>query len=625
MLVCTSDNSAILPASAISLTASNGSGTLIFTPVSGQSGTLNITLTISDGIKTIYSVIPVTVNPDYAFDANLVLNANGESKTWWIGRTSEETSCLTAQGTYFQINSGSPCVYEMAPYQELDLGKFTALIDQGWAGFSSNCSVTQSGTTIPSCYFVALNSAREVIDTIAKSGVETGIIPSNTRYIQATMRGFSGDKFTGFSFIMTAAGFPEATPIADQTIRSGENTGALSFVFGYKGSAPTLTMTSSNTAVVPGANIVLGGVNYSRTVTVSAPTGVSGSSTITIKTGTTTLLSFVVTVTGLPGSPTIGTATAGDAQATVSFTAPASNGGATITSYTVTSNPGSITATGTASPLIITGLTNGTSYTFTVTATNSVGTGPASTASNAVISKGIQTITFDEFSDDVIYGAVDFAPSASITSGLDLSFASDNEAVATITAGGLVHVAGAGSANIEASQAGSSAYTAATPVSKTLTVKKAPLVITARDTSIMEGDTDPVFQFTFSGFVNEEDSSVLTDLQATRNPGLGDGTYTITPSASSENYEITFVNGVLTIIGTTAAKVLNSGNVQLQYAMGRLSVRGLRGNLNVFSINGSVIANIRIDHDGIYTLNLRSGRYVFCLGSRTWTVEVQPR
>ena len=85
-----------------------------------------------------------------------------------------------------------------------------------------------------------------------------------------------------------------------------------------------------------------------------------------------------------PGAPTIGTATAGNAQATVSFTSPASNGGSSITIYTVISNPGGKTTTGSASPITITGLTNGTAYTFTVTATNSAGTSPPSSASNSV-------------------------------------------------------------------------------------------------------------------------------------------------------------------------------------------------------------------------------------------------
>ena len=88
----------------------------------------------------------------------------------------------------------------------------------------------------------------------------------------------------------------------------------------------------------------------------------------------------------VPGAPTSVTATAGNTSASVAFTAPADTGYPAngITGYTVTSSPGSFTATGAASPLTVTGLTNGTSYTFTVTATNASGTGPASAASSAV-------------------------------------------------------------------------------------------------------------------------------------------------------------------------------------------------------------------------------------------------
>jgi RHS repeat-associated protein len=86
-----------------------------------------------------------------------------------------------------------------------------------------------------------------------------------------------------------------------------------------------------------------------------------------------------------PGAPTGVSATAANGSATVTWTAPATVGGSPVTGYTVTSSPGSFTATTTgATAATVTGLTNGTGYTFTVTATNAVGTGSASSASGSV-------------------------------------------------------------------------------------------------------------------------------------------------------------------------------------------------------------------------------------------------
>jgi chitinase len=87
-----------------------------------------------------------------------------------------------------------------------------------------------------------------------------------------------------------------------------------------------------------------------------------------------------------PTAPTTVTAAAGNAQAAVTWGAPADTGTAKVTSYTVTSAPGGKTAMVTAPTMsaTITGLTNGTAYTFTVTAANSVGSSPASAASNSV-------------------------------------------------------------------------------------------------------------------------------------------------------------------------------------------------------------------------------------------------
>jgi hypothetical protein len=91
-----------------------------------------------------------------------------------------------------------------------------------------------------------------------------------------------------------------------------------------------------------------------------------------------------------PDAPTIGTATAGDASASVAFTAPANVGGSAITSYAVQSTPDGIGATGASSPITVTGLTNGTPYTFRATALNSYGPSPASAASNSVTPAIIQ-------------------------------------------------------------------------------------------------------------------------------------------------------------------------------------------------------------------------------------------
>lgn len=88
-------------------------------------------------------------------------------------------------------------------------------------------------------------------------------------------------------------------------------------------------------------------------------------------------------VVDIPGIPTIGTATAGPESATVAFTENVRGGAATT--WTALSNPGSITGTGSSSPVTVTGLTAGTTYTFTVRGSNATGNGEYSAASNSVI------------------------------------------------------------------------------------------------------------------------------------------------------------------------------------------------------------------------------------------------
>ncbi|CAN7728684.1 S-layer homology domain-containing protein [Paenibacillus sp. LjRoot56] len=93
----------------------------------------------------------------------------------------------------------------------------------------------------------------------------------------------------------------------------------------------------------------------------------------------------------IPGEPSNVTAVAGNGQAVVTFTAPSDNGGSTITEYEVTASPGNIVIIGGASPVTFIGLTNETSYTFTVKAINGAGKSGASAESNAVIPRASTT------------------------------------------------------------------------------------------------------------------------------------------------------------------------------------------------------------------------------------------
>ena len=106
-----------------------------------------------------------------------------------------------------------------------------------------------------------------------------------------------------------------------------------------------------------------------------------------VGTGPASVPSAPVTPSTLPGPAQSVAGTPGNASAAVTWSAPAWNGGATVTGYTATASPGGATCVWTSGPLTctITGLANGTAYTFSVTATNVAGAGPASGPSPSVV------------------------------------------------------------------------------------------------------------------------------------------------------------------------------------------------------------------------------------------------
>lgn len=245
-----------------------------------------------------------------------------------------------------------------------------------------------------------------------------------------------------------------------------------------------------------------------------------------------------------PGAPTIGTATAGNAQASVTFTSPANTGGAAISHYTATSNPGGITGICSASPCTVTGLTNGTSYTFTVTATNSAGTGPASAASNSVTPTASQSITF------VNPGSQSFGSSPTLTatasSGLAVTFTSATTGVCTITSAGMLTTVTTGSCTINVNQAGNSQYQAAPQVSQTFAIAAAipgaPSVGSATT-----GDGSITLTFTAP---SSDGGAAITSYTATCTAA---GNTTFSASGSASPIAVTGMNGGVTRSCTVTA------------------------------------------------------------------------
>jgi hypothetical protein len=164
-----------------------------------------------------------------------------------------------------------------------------------------------------------------------------------------------------------------------------------------------------------------------------------------------------------------------------------------------------------------------------------------------------QLITFPAIAAKT-YGDADFDLNATTdATGLSVSYSSSNASVVTIS-GGKVHIVGAGTAVITAAQAGDPAYAPATPVEHTFTVNKAALTITADNQTKNNGTANPVLTATYTGFVNNETAAVLLTpvvLSTTANTASAPGIYPISVSgATSNNYEISFVNGTMTVRGT---------------------------------------------------------------------------
>jgi gliding motility-associated-like protein len=403
-------------------------------------------------------------------------------------------------------------------------------------------TLTANATGTPTLTYT-WSSSNTSVATVDNSGVVTPVGPGTTN-ITYTVTDGSATACSSTSPVntVTVGSVPIAGPITGGTSLcmggtlslNSNATGTPVLSYTWNSSDVTVATVNNSGLVTP---VSPGSTNISYIVTEGSSASCSATSPL-----------YSVTVNGLP---TAGAITGSNTVAmgnSLSLTPNAT--GIPVLSYSWASSDPSIATindSGVLTP-VAPGLTD---ITYTVT------DGSASPCSKispvfpvtVIVGTADQTITFGPF-PAVSYGASDFSPGASASSGLVVSYTSDNLNVATII-NGKVHITGSGSSVITASQGGDGNYNPAPPASQTLTVNKAILTFTADNQTRSYLSQNPALTWSVSGYVYSETQSVLDNLpaiQTTADQNSQVGTYPITISGGGDNnYNFVFVAGTLSV------------------------------------------------------------------------------
>jgi mono/diheme cytochrome c family protein len=294
-----------------------GGTTITYTPNAGFTGTDTFTYrAFKSGVQTDARIVTVIVNPAAPIitSALNVSGAVGQAFTYQIAATNAPTSYAAPM---------LPAGLTVNTTSGLISGTPSAVGSAGYTISASNAGGTGSAAL-----------------TITVSGTpQTISFPAQS----PAARTFAAAPMNTFPINPTATGGASGNPVT------------------YSSTTPSVCTVSGTTVTMVGAGVCTIAANQAGNATFAAAAQVTQSVSITAT---------------APGAPTIGSAVAGNTQATINFTAPANNGGLPITLYTVTCN--GITNTGGAAPITVSGLNNGVAYTCFVQATNGAGTSPAS-------------------------------------------------------------------------------------------------------------------------------------------------------------------------------------------------------------------------------------------------------
>src|SRR5690606_33971229 len=234
--------------------------------------------------------------------------------------------------------------------------------------------------------------------------------------------------------------------------------------------------------------------------------------------------------------------------------------------------------------------TNGTAYYYRITATDIAGneSDPSDEATATPI--GPQTITFGPLAD-ATYGDAPITLEATASSGLEVTYASSDPAIASVS-DNILTIHAAGTVTITASQAGNAAFLPAADVEQPLTVVPLGVTVTADDQGKVFGEADPELTYTAAPALVGSDA--FTGGLA-RDAGEDPGDYAITQGtlAASSNYTVTFVGGTFTITPATITGItLDDGSFAYDGTAHALAIVGTLPDGVTVNYTGNDQANV---------------------------------
>ena len=350
-----------------------------------------ITITGTTGTFTadLSGLNPNTTYHYRAYATNSVGTSYGSDQTFTTGSLSNnaDLSNLTlSTGTLSPAFASGTTDYTANVASNVGNIQVTPTLADSYATLTLNGAAVTSGIGKD----IALNVGLNTITIIVTAQNQTTKIYTIT--VTRAAPTYTIDTISNQMFPALTAGYTSGTQETKTLTIANTGTGSLANVsvaisganaddFDITQPSATSLPSAGNTIFTVRAKDGLAVGTYTATVTVSA-------TNLTPVTFTVTQEVQANSVTA-PDVPTNVLATPGDSYVRVSFDVPTNNGGSTITGYTVKVYVGGVeqpmlAKIGTLSPIIVTGLTNGTAYTFKVLATNIAGNSGESMASNVV-------------------------------------------------------------------------------------------------------------------------------------------------------------------------------------------------------------------------------------------------